>query len=908
MSNENKKLSQKIKAYHILILGIILCPLMIINSNYVNNQRAEEKLYKEKSRLFNKIILGRNLQDGGGAGAGGGVPGADPDTPTPEGDPEKSKEGEKDDTKSKVDEVCERGSEELKKYYKTGNLEEIDLKDGKIKCEDKDKDYIKAIINILKSKFGEEEEGEDEEGEGSGRRNLDGGEEKDNSDDKSEEGDDDLTNNIIAYGKHLLPTLIFLVVALLCIPGWIMCCFCCCCNCCCCCCCKKPCCKIPCFVITFGLYALVVAVCFYGLSQSNHIFVGIADTECSILRFVDEVIDGESKETLPKWAGFNGIKGVLNNLKSTVIELEENTVNELNEEIRLINDNSEATPGTKKQFLDKLKHYGDIYYAGTEHDIYTKNYPDNDDPDTPRKYCLDIVKRFGKYDSTEEKGIPDDSIINTWVTEYKIVAEMADSQMESASESFNEVLGSQFDTIKDSLDEGINQMNDIDSSIGDIKGSSSDIIADNAGTIDEYGKLGVKAVFGVLALIDIALAAFILLLCFCSGKCCTKCCCCRCICKLFTHILWNVLAILMIIVFLFGSLFTLIGKVGEDAMSIISFLVSDDNLGENKETILLSSAKDYLGICINGDGKLDDKLGFDTDAMNSFDDLKNAQSDINYAKNQFESKLEMVTYSNTIRELAERRSLKTSSFFLLREDDIESNPLNLAVLLETINENPYTKGKKEKWTIDCVENTECNPGNNDDADIDNSHDDEMCFKPEKCLPSYRDWIQESDTPENIKKNAQIIADMKSLIEKAFVKGAGETYQVFNESLGILGNAYYAFLNQYITALTHFNNTIDKITSDLNKYTGEDAGIFSLINCNFVGKNIKVMLKYLKEALGGDVYTIGVCLILVGCSLALSISFTILLIIVINADIDNNKKKKDIPEYALNSGGRVVQYK
>ena len=108
-----------------------------------------------------------------------------------------------------------------------------------------------------------------------------------------------------------------------------MCCFCCCCNCCCCCCCKKPCCKIPCFVITYVLYALVVAVCFYGLSQSNHIFVGIADTECSILRFVDEVIDGESKETLPKWAGFTGIKGVLNDLRTTIVDMGPNTANKL---------------------------------------------------------------------------------------------------------------------------------------------------------------------------------------------------------------------------------------------------------------------------------------------------------------------------------------------------------------------------------------------------------------------------------------------------------------------------------------------------------------------------------------------------------------------------------------------------
>ena len=521
---------------------------------------------------------------------------------------------------------------------------------------------------------------------------------------------------------------------------------------------------------------------------------------------------------------------------------------------------------------------------------------------------MDIVKKFGKYIPEDNTGIPEDSIINSWVTEYKAVADLADNQMTTASSSFNEVLGEKLNDITDSLDKGINSINEVDSSVGDIKSLASDIIADNAGTIDEYGKLGVKAVFGVLALIDIAIAVFMFLLCFCSGKCCNKCCCCRCICKLFTHILWNILALLMIIVLLIGSLFTLIGKVGEDAMSVISFLVSEDNLGEDKETILLASIKDYLEECINGNGKLEDIIEFDKSAMNRLDDIKYAQNNITYAKIQFESKLQMVVYSNTIRELEERRNLQSSSFTLFCEDDINASPLNLEVLLGLINSDSYTKGKKEKWTIDCGMEQGCNIGNNDDDSEINSPHAEICFQPKNCLPSYRDWIQESETPTNIKNNAQIIADMKAIIDKAFVRGSDVTYKVFNESLGELGNKYYAFLNQYIIALTHFNNTIDSMTSDINIYTGDDEGIFSLINCNFVAKNIKVMLKYLKEALGGDVYTIGVCLILVGCSLALSISFTILLIVVINAEIDNNKKKDDTPEYALNSGGRVIQYR
>jgi hypothetical protein len=64
-----------------------------------------------------------------------------------------------------------------------------------------------------------------------------------------------------------------------------------------------------------------------------------------------------------------------------------------------------------------------------------------------------------------------------------------------------------------------------------------------------------------------------------------------------------------------------------------------------------------------------------------------------------------------------------------------------------------------------------------------------------------------------------------------------------------------------------------------------------------------MLKYLKSALGGDVKTIGICLLVVGCSLALSISATILMIIIINLDVENNKKKGQV-----DSQGRVIQFK
>ena len=871
MKSEQKKLSQKIKYYHILILGCILSPLIFINSNYVNNQRAEDKLYKEKSRLFDKIISSRYLEE----------------------DKEKEKESS---TSDKVNEVCNKGSDELKSYYKSGNLGDIELDEGGIECKEKDKDYMKAIISILKSKLkGEDEEGEDndENNSNDGRRILNE-EEK-----KEEEGeDDDLTNNLIIYGKHLLPILIFLVVAILCIPGWLMCCFCCCCNCCCCCCCKKSCCRIPCFVITYALYALVVAVCVYGLSQSNHIFVGLADTECSILRFFGELIDGESKETKPKWAGMSGIQNILDDLDLTLNNIKTNSLNELNTKI----DNLDDENGPKKEFLAQLKTAHQKFFTDSNENEYISYYskvitfPDS----TNGKYVLDIIDNFGKYDEDSNAGIPANSLIWMWVEEYKLVAENADKELTNSKNDFNNILDTNFDEFNKALGEGKDTIGDIKGSIDDIYSQVTGIIADNSKTIDEYGKLGIKAVFGILALINIAIAAFMLLLCFCSGKCCTKCCCCRCICKLFTHLLWNILALLMIIIFLVGSLFTLIGKVGSDAMSIISYIVSEDNIGEGGDNVLvdrLGENKKYLTRCLIYNGSLESELNME-EVLDSLKGIDDAEKQIEDAKKKFEEKKQMVTYNYYIGHLYNiTEKLKSElpfGFKLYSGDQDDSRKyLEYNFILDQINDYSQSHSKNEKWDISCNSELTCS----------STFTGTACYNPWKCRPSEKSWTNEDS---NIKLNAEIISGIMDAIDKAnnlTIENGG-----YKKKLDDLSHFYEDFLNGYIGALEIANNTIKQVKNTIKEYTGEDGGIFSFINCGFVKTNLKIILKYLKESLGGDVYTIGICLILVGCSLALSISFTILLIVVINTDIDNNKKKNNIPDYALNSGGRVIQYK
>ena len=149
--------------------------------------------------------------------------------------------------------------------------------------------------------------------------------------------------------------LFFLVIGVLSIFGWIGCCISACCDCCCCCCCKKKTCKIPWFIFTYVFYALVVAVCIYGLSESNKIFKGLANTECSLLKFFDQILDGEIKQDLPRWAGISGITGILSELSEEIGGMGERTFNTLDS---LIGD----TVTKKNDFSTKMQNAGDIFF------------------------------------------------------------------------------------------------------------------------------------------------------------------------------------------------------------------------------------------------------------------------------------------------------------------------------------------------------------------------------------------------------------------------------------------------------------------------------------------------------------------------------------------------------------------
>ena len=859
MTRENKKITPTLKAYHLLILGCLLSPILILNSNYVNKKRASIKLYEEKSKLFNKIILGRHLEGGSEA--------------------EEELQGS--------DKVCKKGSEDLVDYYKTGDLSKIGLDDKPITAEDKDEPYLKALINIIKTMMNGEDkndsdEGTQENGAGGRLRNL------------QLDSLGPIQDDAINYAKHLIPIVAFLVITILAIPGWIICCFCCCCNCCCCCCCKKSGCKIPCFIFTNVFYALVVAVCVYGLSQSNSIFKGMASTECSILKFFDQFLDGETKSEPPRWAGITGINTILGGLHTQIANLKNH--NDLDDEYNEI-------PGAEKDFKQEMKEAGEAINNGdkTGHKLDLSSYTGQTSPDN---YALDLVKNFGLYtgniNQDYDGGFTENSLLYFWNYEFSQISEPAYEQLTNAKDGFDGILSGNIDPILESLDSGKNTLEELKGSFDGIKSSVADLILENSETIDEYGKLGFKCIFGVLALINIAIAVFMFLLCFFSGKLCINCCCCRCICKCATHLLWNILALLMIITFLVGFLFTLIGQLGSDVMSLISFVVSKDNLRATEGSILVDSmgeqAKGYLDRCIIGDGKIEKQIGLQLDQIDSFDQIYDAENIIVSARESFEEiKREMPVYKEFKKKIKERAELTTIPSFYSIEG---LNYKNFDDILDSLNEAIGTKEsdpnkKTERWVIGSTSDKTC-----DVAVAENNE-----FNPLTCKPNDRAWISSADN--EIKNKALLVNTLINYVEAQKEPEDEDAITHSSNTFALLLNKcrdkYDAFLTQYIRTLTTFEEAIQGITGQLREFTGNNNGLFSFIKCNFIGTNLKIMLKYLKSALGGDVKTVGICLLVVGCSLALSISATILMIVIINVDIENNKKKTELKP-------RIVEYK
>ena len=407
--------------------------------------------------------------------------------------------------------------------------------------------------------------------------------------------------------------------------------------------------------------------------------------------------------------------------------------------------------------------------------------------------------------------------------------------------------------------------------------------------------MGVNIVFGTLMSMNVCLAVLMLMICLFSQEKCAGCCCCRCLFKFCTHILWNVLALLMALAFLIGSILALVGRIGGDMMSLLSYVMSVENFNGTSPLLVgeLGEAKDYVYRCIHGDGDIAKELNLG-DSLDSFESIKDVETNLETVKNNFTTIIQSLPVYNSIIEQLDKQSNYSAEITMIPKEGTDSSkvPIFYSKILDLINHLDSVTDKWDNSTDNGLRCSEALPSG-------------QSYHPKNCKPSGKATSYSSNS--HFQGYAGVTGKIDIIVDYASktVDDSSPRAKSFRNVVNGLQSEYITYLSLYSNVLDFFITTIQRITSLILRYTGS-GNAFSFLNGKFIGRNIQIILKYLKHSLGGDLYTVGICLCIIGCSLILSISSTILLIVIINVELKEIMDKQKTP--TLQGGpGMVVEY-
>ena len=471
-----------------------------------------------------------------------------------------------------------------------------------------------------------------------------------------------------------------------------------------------------------------------------------------------------------------------------------------------------------------------------------------------------------------------------WYIEYQGVSSSADSYMSTARSSFNTVLDSDsISAIKTSLENGKEALDKIKKPFDDVNKEIGGTLSDYSDKIDKYGKLGVKIVFSVLMVMNIALAVLMTLIGLFSMKACVDCCFCRCLFKSCVHILWNVLALMMILSFLVGSILALVGRIGGDIMSLASFIFSEENFDAQNPLFLNEMGDDgkrYLRACFLGNGDIGAELGIDRTDIDALDDLSAVESQIIDSLNTFEHLESATPTYNKYEDLLKARYNLSLNFNLTNSVD-STNYFEFDQVVNSLNQKV-----KDQYSIQKAwSRTGTGPSTKAECTKTGTNQNiQICHK-------ISDYYSDPDDIVDIVKYAKVIEDSYTLVANAYSDSTNPLS--LKKALFNLKTAYDSYLGSYTAVLDYLQGKIETFMNEIRDYA-TPGNSFSFLNGHFILTNLKILLKYLKHSLGKDLYTVGVCLIVVGCSLILSISSTILLIVIINIGLKEDMNMKNNP--------------
>ena len=767
--------------YIIILISILISSLLLLNYYFEIKQKEKEKEHISKKELIKKLNIFRNL-----------------------------------DFASDGTEICSRSSDDLVKYFQTGDTNYVEL--YRYDEDVEPSEIIISLINILS-------------GEGNSKENNE------------------------TYGNHLLPMIIFLLLGILCIPGWIIFCSCAYCKCKCYESCKNIKCKTPFFIIVTIVNVVFAIISIIGFVKIKPIFEGLSNTECSIFRFISEILDGETKNNLPKWGGV-----------SEIINIFDKTVKEID---KMSSDTGTLTSTEQKR--DSYNNAVDTFITQLKTACVSISIETSYEYTTDTNYILDMANNFGKYLSGNS--FTEGSYADKWVQELEI--------SDDVGEYYNKLGLIIQSNINEHMKYAESIFQDIGEGIEQLKDNIGKKILEYSDKIDNIGNIILKLIFSFLLIISILLESFLILLLLSASRQCNCQCCENCL-KFIIHIFWNILALLSILMFLVGGIIYTISIISNDFFEAISYLISSRNLLAPSPRIFDDSGP-YLDVCINGDGDILDELGLSTDFTN-LDLWRKASNKLDNLLNKIITKTQSSTITDTvydeiISDLNKRQRGEVDFGFVKPNSN---DQLYVYSTTSQINQALYSCKIFDVLSYSC--NSEF-PNLQLDNSCSSSVNTSKCIDMVSCH-SNLDTKYTATVCNSANEKIEIIKEIYRTLTYANHDDPTHTNSIRNQALNIK-NSYETYLNSVKTALSDYTVKFQPFHAFYDNLIG-NGSLLSLINCAFIGKNVKVLLNYLDETLNKGFSALGIVFIVNGFLMLSLIVFTILLLSIIDQlDIKRN---------------------
>ena len=769
-----------------------------------------------------------------------------------------------------VNKICKKASTKLQNYYETYDKSLIDVSSNTFEEIEFYPDYIRSIFNMI-------------------------------------EGKGDIKDNLLTYLQHAVASFMFLVLGIIAIVAWLFFGFFCCCNCCCCCCCKKEACKTT-FLYVPLLFDLVIIIsCVAGVLSSNKMFRGLADVECSLMKFISEINTGEKKENDVKWLGFEEIGNIFEKIKNKIDEIKTRTETDLNNNYEELTNQKESFPDTITETYESMLDPFDPDSPLIFDEQYLVHIMREDTLDKLDVGVIDILYNYGPMKT-------DDTFLYLLYEQYSSMTENADIYLDKAHNCFENILTE--NSVSEIIDSAYESIKDINTSVNDIKDTITQYVTEYSDPIESYGKYIVKIIY--IAIISLAcFSAFSVVMMYITAieYCYGKCCCGKGLTKTLAHFSWNLMSLVVILSFAICGIVFLISYLGKDLVKVITIIVGQNNLYSKNPILIKGNVSNYFNVCLHGDGDLGFFLGLTSNESSTydFDELNLIIDDIIEAKTKIEK--DDVVIKKFKESLENRKNMHDVNIY----DFNTTILMNLDKLI--YNFNDLIKNEElDVWTLNytCPENYLLIHCPEDETTIERKN---VTLEIKECL-NFQEWKTNyglrysspivrimHETYITVLKAATYYVNAVNNITE-YVDDPEKPVHILEEKIAIVEEAYGEVITAYKNALDIYNKTIYDLISVFNELNKGGESLFSFLNCRFIANNVFIILNNLQGSFAGSVESIGITMVFATFGMLFSIIFTILEVVILNVSLYLQKRRKERDEQitlALGTKTKVVTF-